>query len=130
MRVDLSVDSDIRYYNGIVFKGFISGIPGAVLSGGQYDRLLHKMGKASGAIGFAVYLNLLENLMVSDRRYDADDVLLYDTTATPEAVFTAVEQLQKDGNRVLALGVMSNKLLCRRVWELKGNEVTLLEDRT
>lgn len=130
VRVDLSVVSDIRYYNGIVFKGFISGIPGAVLSGGQYDRLMQKMGKATGAIGFAVYLNLLENLMVSDRRYDADDVLLYDAAATPETVFTAVEKLQQGGNRVLALNVLSDKLLCRRVWQLNGNEVTLLEDRT
>ncbi len=129
VRVDLSVVSDIRYYNGIVFKGFISGIPGAVLSGGQYDRLMQKMGKASGAIGFAVYLNLLENLMVSDRRYDADDVLLYDAEATPDAVFAAVDRLQKDGNRVLALNAMTDKLLCRRVWKLKGNEVILLEDR-
>lgn len=130
VRLDLSVVGDTRYYNGIVFKGFISGISGAVLSGGQYDRLLKKMGKASGAIGFAVYLNLLENLMVSDRRYDADDVLLYEETETPDAVFAAVEQLQKDGNRVLALGALPEKLLCRRVWALKGNEVTLLEDRT
>ena len=130
VRVDLSVVSDIRYYNGIVFKGFISGIPGAVLSGGQYDRLLHKMGKASGAIGFAVYLNMLEDLFVSARQYDADDVLLYETSAAPVTVSEAVKLLQAKGGRVLALKALPEKLLCRRVWKLKESGVELLEDRT
>ncbi len=60
VNVDLSVIGDINYYNGIVFKGFIGGIPEAVLSGGRYDRLMRKMGRQSSAIGFAVYTDLLE----------------------------------------------------------------------
>lgn len=55
--VDFSVVDDINYYNGIVFKGFANGIPTQVLSGGQYDRLMHRMGRKSAAIGFAVYTN-------------------------------------------------------------------------
>ena len=38
LRVDFSVVSDLNYYNGIVFKGFVEGVPSAVLSGGQYDK--------------------------------------------------------------------------------------------
>ena len=130
VRLDLSVVGDTRYYTGIVFKGFISGIPGAVLSGGQYDRLLQKMGKASGAIGFAVYLNMLEDLFVPARQYDADEVLLYDTAASPAAVCGAVAQLQQQGGRVLAVNALPEKLYCRRVWKLQESGVTLLEDRT
>lgn len=62
LRIDFSVVSDIKYYNGIVFKGFIEGIPFPVLSGGQYDKLMKKMHRKSGAIGFAVYLDVLERL--------------------------------------------------------------------
>ena len=62
LRIDFSVVSDIKYYNGIVFKGFIEGIPFPVLSGGQYDKLMQKMHRKSGAIGFAVYLDMLERL--------------------------------------------------------------------
>ena len=62
--IDFTLVSDMNYYNGIAFKGFISGIPESVLSGGQYDRLMTKMGRKSGAIGFAVYLDLLERLNV------------------------------------------------------------------
>ncbi|MCR5346265.1 MAG: ATP phosphoribosyltransferase regulatory subunit [Fretibacterium sp.] len=63
LNVDLSAVSNLNYYNGIVFRGFIDGIPAAVLSGGQYDRLMERMGHAGGhAIGFAVYMDLLEPL--------------------------------------------------------------------
>lgn len=62
IRVDFSAMDDIHYYSGVVFKGFISGIPEAVLSGGRYDRLMRRMKRKSGAIGFAVYTDLLERL--------------------------------------------------------------------
>ena len=58
--IDFSVVSDNSYYSGIVFKGFVDGIADRVLSGGQYDKLMEKMGKKAGAIGFAVYLDTLE----------------------------------------------------------------------
>ena len=61
IRLDFSVTGDVNYYNGIVFKGFISGVPTAVLSGGQYDNLMRKMHKKSKAIGFAVYTDALDN---------------------------------------------------------------------
>lgn len=66
IRLDFSVTGDINYYNGIVFKGFISGVPTAVLSGGQYDNLMRKIHKMSKAIGFAVYTDALENTVTSD----------------------------------------------------------------
>ena len=60
IRIDFSAVNSLNYYNGIVFKGFIEGIPEAVLSGGQYDGMLQKMGHSElqGA-GFAVYLDMI-----------------------------------------------------------------------
>ena len=60
LRFDFSIASDMKYYNGIVFSGFLEGVPEPVLSGGQYDRLLRRMGKKGSALGFAVYLDTLE----------------------------------------------------------------------
>ena len=60
LKVDFSIVSVDGYYSAIVFKGFINGIAQRVLSGGQYDKLMKKMGKLGGAIGFAVYLDSLE----------------------------------------------------------------------
>ena len=62
IQIDFSATGDLRYYNGVAFKGFISGIPGSVLSGGQYDKLMRKMGRKDRAIGFAVFLDMLERL--------------------------------------------------------------------
>ncbi|MBQ2928436.1 MAG: ATP phosphoribosyltransferase [Oscillospiraceae bacterium] len=60
LRLDFSMVDDLHYYNGILFKGFLPGIPDSILSGGRYDNLMKKMGRRSGAIGFAVYVDRLE----------------------------------------------------------------------
>ena len=70
IRIDFSASGDVKYYNGIAFKGFISGIPGSVLSGGQYDRLMRRMGRRDRAVGFAVFLNMLERLKEGERTDD------------------------------------------------------------
>lgn len=70
IRIDFSASGDVKYYNGIAFKGFISGIPDSVLSGGQYDRLMRRMGRRDRAVGFAVFLNLLERLAEGGRKDD------------------------------------------------------------
>ena len=57
LRVDFSVLGDMKYYSGVAFKGFVEGIPTGVLSGGQYDKLMARMGKKGKAVGFAVYLD-------------------------------------------------------------------------
>ncbi|MCQ2423613.1 MAG: ATP phosphoribosyltransferase [Clostridia bacterium] len=62
VQIDFSVTGDTNYYNGIIFKGFLSGIPSEVLSGGQYDRLMRRLGRRSAAIGFAVYTDALDRL--------------------------------------------------------------------
>ena len=68
--VDFSILNDVNYYNGIVFKGFLPGVPEAVLSGGQYDRLMQKMKRRSKAIGFAVYTDALERVDEVAAGYD------------------------------------------------------------
>ena len=70
IRIDFSASGDVKYYNGIAFKGFISGIPDSVLSGGQYDRLMRRMGRRDRAVGIAVFLNMLERLAEGGRTDD------------------------------------------------------------
>lgn len=60
--VDLSAVSDASYYNGIVFRGYVDGIPRRVLSGGRYDALLTRLGYDASALGFAVYMDELERI--------------------------------------------------------------------
>ncbi|MBQ9251870.1 MAG: ATP phosphoribosyltransferase regulatory subunit [Clostridia bacterium] len=60
--IDFSATGDLKYYNGIAFKGFLQGIPDPVLSGGQYDALMKRMHRKDRAIGFAVFLHRLDRL--------------------------------------------------------------------
>ena len=60
LRIDFSVTGDIHYYNGIIFKGYVDSIPASILSGGQYDRLMQRLGRRSRAVGFAVYTGQIE----------------------------------------------------------------------
>jgi len=62
INIDFSIISPAGYYSGIVFKGYINETNSRVLSGGQYDKLMRKMGRSSSALGFAVYLDTLERL--------------------------------------------------------------------
>ncbi|MBR7182258.1 MAG: ATP phosphoribosyltransferase regulatory subunit [Clostridia bacterium] len=109
IRVDFSVIDDMKYYNGIVFKGFINGVPTDVLSGGAYDRLMQKMGRRAGAIGFAVYLDLLERLTEDRPEYDVHTVLLYDKDIPLAALTRAVQEINQarrnavGGDSVLAV---------------------------
>ncbi|MCQ2448649.1 MAG: ATP phosphoribosyltransferase, partial [Clostridia bacterium] len=73
IQLDFSVVGDVNYYNGIVFKGFVQNIPDAVLSGGQYDRLMKKLHRKSRAIGFAVYTDALERMDLSTPTETVDD---------------------------------------------------------
>lgn len=60
--VDFSVLNDMNYYSGVSFSGFVNGVPCSVLSGGEYRRLMEKMERQEGAVGFAVYLDELEHI--------------------------------------------------------------------
>ena len=100
VRIDFSVIDDMRYYNGIVFKGFVKGIPTSVLSGGRYDGLMSRMGKSGGAIGFAVYLDLIDSLEDDGEEYDADVFVLYKKDNSLESIAKAVEGCITEGKRV------------------------------
>ena len=96
---DFSVVNDRNYYDGVIFKGFINGIPTGVLSGGRYDKLLSRMGKRCGAIGFAVYLDALERFGNEDNEYDTDVLLVYENVST-DKVIAAVKELMDGGKTV------------------------------
>ena len=127
LHVDFSVIHDCRYYNGLVFKGFIEGIPTGILSGGQYDALMQRMGKRAGGVGFAVYLDLLEELAKPRTDYDVDAVLLYGEEDAPAKVAAAVARLSADGKSVRAQRGLQEDQRYRELWRLQGEEVTLLE---
>ncbi len=102
IRLDFSVVNDRNYYDDIVFKGFIDGVAEGVLSGGRYDKLMARMGKTKGAIGFAVYLDLLESFNQQKSAVDVDVLLLYDDKTDLNVIIKTVKELTSDGKSVRA----------------------------
>ena len=123
VHLDFSIEGDMGYYNGFLFRGYIEGIPTGVLSGGQYDELMEKMGKSSGAIGFAINLSLLEDYETNADSYDTDILLLYDSSAPPAALIDAVQELVEQGNTVQAQQRIPEKLRYRRLLEFDGERI-------
>ena len=128
VHIDFSIVSDLRYYNGIVFKGFVAGVPDSVLSGGQYDKLMRRLGRDCRAVGFAVYLDLLERLGAPSSRRDADVMLVYGGEESAADVGRAVEALVAEGNSVIALEKADPAKSCGRICRFENGEVTSLED--
>ena len=101
LRLDFTMLSDLDYYNGIVFQGFLQGLPRAVLSGGRYDRLLRRFGLPQSALGFALYLGELTRSFGRDGDCGPDAVLVYGS-APAVRVMTAMDRLRRSGLRVRA----------------------------
>ena len=118
LRFDFSLVNDMNYYSGIVFGGFIDGICESVLSGGQYGKLMKKMGRSSDAVGFAIYLDLLEGLEKDGEKYDVDVLLICAPDSAPEAIAKKTEALIGAGKSVSVQRAIPEKLRYREIIEL------------
>ena len=117
IRLDFSVVDDSNYYSGVVFKGFVNGIPSAVLSGGRYDNLMKKLGKDTGALGFAVYLDLIDELDNGCDDYDTDVVIIYKDGAELSSLYSLAECLRESGKRVTVRKTMPTRLKYKELIE-------------
>ena len=128
VNLDFSIANDMKYYSGIVFRGFVEGIPTGILSGGQYDKLMSKMGRKCGAVGFAVYLDLLERFNESPKTYDVDTVLLYDKDSDEIAIANLIKMFADNGNSVLAVKAVPEAMKYRQLIRLKDGGFEILEN--
>lgn len=123
INIDFSVVNDMRYYNGIAFRGFVEGIPDGILSGGQYDALMQKMHRKTKAIGFALYPDLLERMVLQQEEQGADTALLYDENDDLCDIAQAVEMLTGEGAVVNTLPMGSETATYKKVYKLDGKRV-------
>ena len=127
VHLDFSVVNDMSYYNGIVFKGFVNGVPAGVLSGGQYDGLMQKMGRSARAIGFAVYLDQLERFGAAASEFDTDAVLVYADGCDTAALAIAAAVLRVENQRVTVCKKLPEGLKYRKLYTFENGEVKSLE---
>ncbi|MBO7703788.1 MAG: ATP phosphoribosyltransferase regulatory subunit [Solobacterium sp.] len=120
--LDFSLVNSMDYYNGVIFQGAVSGIPFTVLSGGRYDRLPEKMGKQFGAIGFAVYMDVVENRRKNAKSHDGDILVIYDEKDRPAAISKTVNALMNQGYKVRAVNRLddTDRTRWKRVMSVKA----------
>lgn len=79
--VDLGMVQSLNYYTGTIFRGFTYGVGFPILSGGRYDRLVEKFGKASPATGFSLGINMimmaLERQKIEAEKPGIDSLVCY-----------------------------------------------------
>ena len=117
--VDLSIVNDTNYYNGLVFRGFVRGLPSVVLTGGQYDKLMKKMKKNAGALGFAVYLDQLE-LTEKKKEFDTDVLLLASEGDLPGDVLRRALEITNSGKTVTVQSKIPKKLTYGKIETVTG----------
>ncbi|MBQ6163510.1 MAG: ATP phosphoribosyltransferase regulatory subunit [Clostridia bacterium] len=120
VNIDFSIVNDMNYYNGVIFRGYINGIPQGVLAGGSYDSLLEKMGKRGRAIGFALYLDLLEQLRAPGDRKDADVLILYDDDTPVGEILRLRDERAAAGERVRVQRGTDAGVTAARIIDLRG----------
>ena len=74
-----------------------------------------------GAIGFAVYLDLLANWAREYRETDVDVVVLYDENVCVETLTATINGLVAEGNSVSAQKAQG-ELRCKRLVDLRGDK--------
>jgi ATP phosphoribosyltransferase regulatory subunit len=104
LNIDFSIVNNMKYYSGILFQGYIKGIPNGVLSGGQYDGIMERMGKPGNAVGFAVYTDMLPLLYRDEKEFDVDAFMVYDDDEDVSKVSEAAWKLRKEAGS-LATGL-------------------------
>lgn len=100
IRLDFSIVNDMSYYNGIIFRGYVNGIPEGILAGGQYDTLVHRLTKCSGAIGYALYMNLLEHRREAEPEFDVDVLIICDSDDCAKTAAMRAKSLREEGKTV------------------------------
>ena len=118
IRLDFSIVNDMNYYNGIVFNGFLDGICECILFGGRYDKLLKRMGRKSGAIGFALYLDLLQDMQKDTKEYDVDVLLIYSNDTNPSVVSAKVQEIVAQGKSVSAQKAIPEKIRYKELMKI------------
>ena len=115
INIDFSAFGNADYYNGVIFNGYLKDIPHCVLTGGRYDRLLKKLGKNGGAIGFALYLGEIERYLAKDDDY-VDYLVIYDDITQIQALELAENKIKLNKSvrisRNIPAGLSYKNIVC------------------
>lgn len=110
IKLDLGMITTLKYYSGVIFKGFTKDLGKVLLSGGRYDGLLKDFGMDTPATGFAFLVNKItkalkiqKNLKMQKKKH----ILLLEGEGG-NATFHVVNALRQQGY-IVEVGLPDNK---------------------
>lgn len=110
--IDLGDVSRLDYYTGLTFKIYVGGLGVRLGSGGRYDNLTGKFGRAEPAVGFVVELDALAELLAkaeqSTLSAQPENVLVSSDGADAGVVFQAALVLRAANRQVRIDGEVSS----------------------
>lgn len=95
--VDLSLVQRNDYYSGVVFSAYAEGHGGAVLIGGRYDNLLEKFNTPMPAVGFAVEVDALAEIICDNKTIKKSDIIVFAQEGKEIDVQIKINELVKQG---------------------------------
>lgn len=100
---DLCSAGESQYYSGLIFRGYAYGSGHPILNGGRYDDLLEQFGTKKPAIGFAILVDeLIDVLFRQDRAISCPPqpaLLVYPLNDSLTALYLA-EGLRRQGQAI------------------------------
>lgn len=98
--VDFGLVGQADYYTGVIFRGYIEEAGAPVLSGGRYDRLLGEFGREMPAIGFAVQIDLIADVLLRQQSFrQSAEVLVYAEAEFVPQSLAFMQSLDRQGIR-------------------------------
>ena len=102
--IDLGDVSRLDYYTGLTFKIYVEGLGVRLGSGGRYDHLTGKFGRAEPAVGFVVELDALAELLAREEQANLsnqpENVLISSDVDDACAVFQKALKLRAANRQV------------------------------
>ncbi len=98
--IDLGLVQSIKYYTGIIFKGFTYGVGFPICGGGRYDKLSENFGKSIPATGCALSVSrLVSCLLLKEEAVDkvACDVAIFFDKEDRRKAIELAEELRHQG---------------------------------
>ena len=97
--VDFGMVNQAEYYTGIIFRGYTAAVGEPVLSGGRYDRLCGSFGESLAAVGFAVDVDSIANVLLDrgEIRADCPRLLVFGDRESVSSSLSYFRQLTRQG---------------------------------
>lgn len=102
---NLGLINNMNYYSDIIFQGFTENVGKPVLMGGRYDNLGEQYSKPMAAIGFAIDVDFLKEVLaqqdpLATQETTVEIKIYYEKSKQKEAFLTAY-RLRESGYQVL-----------------------------